>query len=147
MSTDQFYIFHLEFTPGRVLVETTDPQAVKWIVEEVRKLIPGCQTKKFGVTTWTRIEKLQGRDDEIGGRVRDWLITAGWEIVNKYYYDGESLYQFTFRRRIAPLALGASSSGQIANIGDQLEKLNILHKSGALSDAEFAAAKRKLLGT
>jgi hypothetical protein len=32
------------------------------------------------------------------------------------------------------------------DLGDGLEKLVKLHKSGALSDAEFAKAKKKLLG-
>lgn len=38
-----------------------------------------------------------------------------------------------------------SSSGK--GLGDQLAKLEELHSSGALSDAEFEAAKARLLGT
>ncbi len=33
-----------------------------------------------------------------------------------------------------------------ASLSDQLKQLNELHESGALSDSEFAAAKRQLLG-
>jgi hypothetical protein len=40
----------------------------------------------------------------------------------------------------------ASSSGSAGDLGDGLEKLVKLHKSGGLSDAEFAKAKKKLLG-
>jgi hypothetical protein len=40
----------------------------------------------------------------------------------------------------------ASSGGSAGDLGDGLEKLVKLHKSGALSDAEFAKAKKKLLG-
>lgn len=39
-----------------------------------------------------------------------------------------------------------SSGSSASDLGDGLEKLVKLHKSGALSDAEFAKAKKKLLG-
>lgn len=39
-----------------------------------------------------------------------------------------------------------SSGSSASDLGDGLEKLVKLHKSGALSDSEFAKAKKKLLG-
>lgn len=43
----------------------------------------------------------------------------------------------------------AQPQGQAAepSMSDQLRQLSELHESGALSDAEFASAKSKLLGT
>jgi multidrug resistance efflux pump len=38
------------------------------------------------------------------------------------------------------------AAGPSANVTAELQKLAELHKSGVLSDAEFAAAKAKLLG-
>ncbi len=38
------------------------------------------------------------------------------------------------------------SAGPSTNVTAELQKLAELHKSGVLSDAEFAAAKAKLLG-
>jgi hypothetical protein len=40
-----------------------------------------------------------------------------------------------------------SSGGATPSMLDQLNQLNQLHEQGALSDAEFAAAKSKLLGS
>ncbi|MGH3399243.1 MAG: SHOCT domain-containing protein [Streptosporangiaceae bacterium] len=41
----------------------------------------------------------------------------------------------------------AAASGAAASIPDQLNRLSALHDQGALTDAEFASAKSKLLGT
>jgi membrane protease subunit (stomatin/prohibitin family) len=40
----------------------------------------------------------------------------------------------------------AQTAAPSANVTAELQKLAELHKSGVLSDAEFAAAKAKLLG-
>ena len=40
----------------------------------------------------------------------------------------------------------AQAAAPAKDVTAELQKLNELHKSGALSDAEFAAAKAKLLG-
>ena len=53
--------------------------------------------------------------------------------------DGPGL----LRRRPAPAPLPAAAADPIA----QIERLAELHRSGALTDAEFAAAKAKLLGS
>jgi hypothetical protein len=44
----------------------------------------------------------------------------------------------------APAAAPVATSGQVPT--DELQKLADLHNSGVLSDEEFAAAKKKLLG-
>jgi Short C-terminal domain len=41
----------------------------------------------------------------------------------------------------------ATPSAAAASIPDQLNRLSALHDQGALTDAEFASAKAKLLGT
>ena len=41
----------------------------------------------------------------------------------------------------------AAASGAATSIPDQLNRLSALHDQGALTDAEFASAKSKLLGT
>ena len=41
----------------------------------------------------------------------------------------------------------AAPAGAAASIPDQLNRLSALHDQGALTDAEFASAKSKLLGT
>ena len=41
--------------------------------------------------------------------------------------------------------LAASATGR-ESIGEELERLASLHERGTLTDSEFAAAKRKLLG-
>ena len=41
---------------------------------------------------------------------------------------------------------GGPAAPASGNVTAELHKLNELHKSGALSDEEFAAAKKKLLG-
>jgi len=41
----------------------------------------------------------------------------------------------------------AAPSAAAASIPDQLNRLSALHDQGALTDAEFASAKAKLLGT
>jgi hypothetical protein len=41
----------------------------------------------------------------------------------------------------------AAASGAAASIPDQLNRLSALHDQGSLTDAEFASAKSKLLGT
>jgi hypothetical protein len=41
----------------------------------------------------------------------------------------------------------AAPSSAAASIPDQLNRLSALHDQGALTDAEFASAKAKLLGT
>ncbi len=41
-------------------------------------------------------------------------------------------------------AAGAAGGGPVA---DQLQQISALHQQGALTDAEFTAAKAKLLGT
>jgi putative oligomerization/nucleic acid binding protein len=54
-------------------------------------------------------------------------------------------------RRPAPRAASASTAAQTIGSGNgainELESLAELHRSGALSDEEFAAAKVKILGT
>jgi hypothetical protein len=44
-------------------------------------------------------------------------------------------------------AAPAAASGAAASIPDQLNRLSALHDQGSLTDAEFASAKSKLLGT
>ena len=46
----------------------------------------------------------------------------------------------------AQAAAGGAAPSAGGNVTAELQKLNELHKSGALSDEEFAAAKKKLLG-
>lgn len=46
-----------------------------------------------------------------------------------------------------PAQAQAASSGAAASIPDQLSRLSALHDQGSLTDAEFASAKAKLLGT
>jgi hypothetical protein len=41
----------------------------------------------------------------------------------------------------------AAPAGAAASIPDQLNRLSALHDQGSLTDAEFASAKAKLLGT
>ncbi len=47
---------------------------------------------------------------------------------------------------VAQAKAGGSAGGAGGNVTAELQKLAELHKSGVLSDAEFAAAKAKLLG-
>jgi membrane protease subunit (stomatin/prohibitin family) len=47
----------------------------------------------------------------------------------------------------AQQAAPAAASGAAASIPDQLNRLSALHDQGSLTDAEFASAKSKLLGT
>jgi hypothetical protein len=42
---------------------------------------------------------------------------------------------------------GARKSGPAPSMLDQLKQLAVLHRHGALTDAEFSAAKSKLLGS
>lgn len=46
-----------------------------------------------------------------------------------------------------PAQAQAAPSAAAASIPDQLNRLSALHDQGALTDAEFASAKSKLLGT
>ncbi len=46
-----------------------------------------------------------------------------------------------------PAPEAPSASAAEASIPDQLNRLSALHDQGALTDAEFASAKSKLLGT
>lgn len=57
----------------------------------------------------------------------------------------EELNGYIREARTRTFRPATSSSGE--GLGDQLAKLEELHSSGALSDAEFEAAKARLLGT
>jgi hypothetical protein len=58
-----------------------------------------------------------------------------------YHRELEQVYDST--RRVAPADAQASEGPDLAA---RLREVAELHRSGALSDAEFAAAKSKLLG-
>jgi hypothetical protein len=45
-----------------------------------------------------------------------------------------------------PSPAAAAAGGSPSSVADELEKLASLHTQGALTDAEFAAAKARLLG-
>jgi Short C-terminal domain len=68
-------------------------------------------------------------------------------------YNRQLQESYAATRRVPPSSAGTeagSASGSAAPARDplaDLKDLAELHKSGALSDAEFAAAKAKLLGT
>jgi len=145
MSHQQYFVLNLRLQQFCVLVKSSDPQAISSIVNEIRKTIPTCDTKSYGDGSWTRLVRLNNRDYQVGERVVGWLIEGGWQMVTRTVLDAEeSEYDYTFRRPIAPIA---PSSGPVPDVGDQLEKLAKLHRSGDINDAEYAAAKRKLLGT
>jgi len=58
--------------------------------------------------------------------------------------QAESYRQQGAQEAVAQQAQAAAPAAD--DVIAQIEKLSALHKSGALSDEEFAAAKKKLLG-
>jgi Short C-terminal domain len=53
---------------------------------------------------------------------------------------------YSATRRVAPYTPGTSDAAAAGDPAARLRDLARLHESGALSDAEFAAAKAKVLG-
>ena len=144
MGAQQYHTFVSENGPN-LYVNTTDAQTLDTLLIEIRKRMPRTETKVMQGGCLTRIHKLSNQDIEIGADIKNWLLTHGWDLVGKDRLDYEDdYYQYTFRRRIPP---AATYTERVPDIADQLEKLVNLHKSGAISTAEFEAAKRKLLGT
>jgi hypothetical protein len=146
MTEQQYFLFDLELGGGRVLMATDDTEVIPWIVGEVAKRIPGCELKPYG-DGWQRIQRLRNRDDEVGEWIRKWLLGAGWSEIDRKSHRGREVgpiyWHYVFRRSTPP----AHAQTRIPDIGDQLEKLASLRKSGAISDKEFEVAKSKLLAS
>jgi hypothetical protein len=71
------------------------------------------------------------------------------QSTDQYAYNRELQERYAATRRVAPAPMtgetGATPAGRDP-VAD-LKELAQLHTSGALSDAEFAAAKARVLGT
>jgi hypothetical protein len=73
------------------------------------------------------------------------LAAADGELI--FRVDGQSPQQLRVQLRDVVREHGdAARKGGLEGLGDQLAKVTQLHASGALTDEEFQAAKRKLLG-
>jgi hypothetical protein len=144
MGAQQYHTFVFEDSDG-IYVKTSDAQTFDVLFAEIRQRAPKAQATAVRGGTMTRIHKLSNQDYYIAKEIKPWLLARGWELVGTRLIDREDeYYEYTFRRRIAPTA---TQSSRVPDIADQLEKLVNLQKSGAISTAEFEAAKRKLLGT
>ena len=80
-----------------------------------------------------------GDPDELVARLREMFPGAKIDV-------SESSVDASSNPELAAQVLGSLGMGKPDPIA-QLERLAALHASGALSDAEFAAAKARLLGT
>ncbi|MFN8466332.1 MAG: SHOCT domain-containing protein [Caldilineaceae bacterium] len=155
MDTRQYHVmtmYKMGINSG-LWFQTSDEQALNEIVAEVKRVVPSCVL----TTAWMNgkklpcLKKLKNQDGNLYEDIRGWLQQAGWELISDgpiYSSSGNlSHYECQFRRRIASAITQNSVRTVIPDIGDQLEKIANLHKTGAITDAEYAAAKRKLLGT
>jgi hypothetical protein len=74
-----------------------------------------------------------------------WMpYTLPRHVAEQTTYNREMQQRFDSTHRVPPAAL--DGSGAPADPLAQLRELADLHAAGALDDAEFAAAKRQLLG-
>lgn len=83
-----FKYLRLHFSGFGIFVRCTDQTATEGIVNEVRKIMPSCETgtnSKLGLT-W--LKRLQNRDMEIGNWVVRQLCLQGWEP-----FAATSIYQ------------------------------------------------------
>ena len=140
MSGGQYQVINLSARDVGIIVKTSDPATMEEVIARIKREVPNPQISEVGSGgIWIR--KLRGHDRQIGEQIKIELLQMGWQLIGETVgWDGE----YTLRR---PLAPAASAAGRVPDIADQLEKLANLRKSGTLSDAEFEAAKRKLLGT
>jgi membrane protease subunit (stomatin/prohibitin family) len=71
-------------------------------------------------------------------------MRAGQNRAQQQMAQAEAYKQQGAQEAMAQQAPAAAPAGD--DVIAQIEKLSALHTSGALSDEEFAAAKKKLLG-
>lgn len=82
---------------------------------------------------------VNGRDP-VGG------ILKAVKDENAVLFDRKSLAAFEALRDAIQARLGGSSRAGQTSVADDIEKLAALRASGVLSEEEFAAGKRRLLG-
>ncbi len=69
--------FELSYSPTEIRLFSTQDQALEWIMEEVKKIIPTCQAHRAsGITT---IEGLQTKEHLIATEIVRLLCEKGWE--------------------------------------------------------------------
>lgn len=70
----------------------------------------------------------------------------GQQQAQQQMAQGEALKQQGAQEAMAQQQAAQAAAAPTDDVIAQIEKLSALHTSGALTDEEFAAAKKKLLG-
>ncbi|HNQ95547.1 MAG TPA: SHOCT domain-containing protein [Anaerolineales bacterium] len=99
----------------------------------------------FPFTNLTNVDRFETQDDHTGEKIIEldirFVPDETMQIVFYKEQDGKNVYDILLDR----LQGNAQSIKQIPAISEQLEKLAELHKAQVLTDAEFEAAKKRLL--
>jgi Short C-terminal domain/Bacterial PH domain len=123
--------------------------------------------KKAITYTYSQLTSVEHREGPFGGHIK--LLAAGVEESGPPSNDGdnckrENVVTYSSRglretmREVVRMiqehitsahsaAPGPASAAGVPDLADQLLKLSTLHAQGVLSDAEFAAAKARLIGS
>ena len=79
-------------------------------------------------------------------RGRGLMLVAGMKVGQNQAKQAAALKEQGAAEATQQAAQAQAAAPNTDDIIKQVEKLDALHKSGALSDEEFAAAKKKALG-
>jgi hypothetical protein len=79
-------------------------------------------------------------------RAQDAAQDQAWEAQQQQDAMDAAAAQAVANAQAAPAPAAPAAAGGGSDLMDQLSQLGALHAQGVLSDAEFAAAKAKLLG-
>lgn len=96
---------YLSIYENAVVLKSSDPEILKWILDEVKKLVPRCQTRNEvsnseGELYAFTIHQLKGQDQWIAYCILQKLCEQGWEpfAVSSYVANSRTEGDFIHLR-------------------------------------------------